>query len=450
MNTANFSSELVSYLVLVPAALLCFLPMRNKLRYGSTFSVVAMISVLIIIIASGAAIESSVELPTNTLFLPIVGFCFILYCALVTTPIYKSAGIFMFVTTLLGFVTNISYGLFNEVKSSVDALGTSTQSATLQLTMIVFICLLFAYPLYNAGSWLVDNLEVRSVWRTTVLISGLFLVFNLLVFPRQDSILDIDEVSAFYWSAVIIMFILYLLLMVMFYYIVKGMLDMTKMDERRRLLEMEESQFIKQQAYMKDSQEARHDFKHAIRTLNELCKEGDFEAVSDFIERYSDSLPENDITRYSDNNAVNATMNYYADAAARSNIRIDWIASIPDNIPLTDIELCSLIGNILENAILACQEIPEEERWIQLTAQAPTGSQFLIVATNSFNGKVRKRRGKYLSTRRNSTGIGLTSITRTAERYGGSAEFSHNGKEFYTNVIIPLDQELTEELPDIK
>ena len=44
--------------------------------------------------------------------------------------------------------------------------------------------------------------------------------------------------------------------------------------------------------------------------------------------------------------------------------------------------------------------------------------------------------GDYMSTRINGHGIGLKSITSTAAKYGGSARFSHEGNEFYTDVIL--------------
>ena len=35
-------------------------------------------------------------------------------------------------------------------------------------------------------------------------------------------------------------------------------------------------------------------------------------------------------------------------------------------------------------------------------------------------------------------GIGLLSIASTAEKYGGTAEFSHEGNQFYTDIMIPM------------
>ena len=100
-----------------------------------------------------------------------------------------------------------------------------------------------------------------------------------------------------------------------------------------------------------------------------------------------------------------------------------------------------MIGNILENAIAACRSLDEGKRWIQFTLITQHHSQLCVVATNSFDGRVRKKNNRYLSTSHSGRGIGLLSITSTAEKYGGTAEFSHEGGEFYTDIMIPISND---------
>ena len=66
------------------------------------------------------------------------------------------------------------------------------------------------------------------------------------------------------------------------------------------------------------------------------------------------------------------------------------------------------------------------------------GGQLYLVAVNSFSGVVRQKNGKYYSTKRKQAGVGLSSVAATAESYGGVAQFSHEGKQFFSNVAIPL------------
>ena len=95
-----------------------------------------------------------------------------------------------------------------------------------------------------------------------------------------------------------------------------------------------------------------------------------------------------------------------------------------------------MTGNILENAVTACQTAQEKE--IQLTILTEDHTQLYIVAVNTFNGTIRKKDGEYISLRHSRDGIGLSSIASTAESYGGIAQFSHEGTRFFSNVAIPL------------
>ena len=133
---------------------------------------------------------------------------------------------------------------------------------------------------------------------------------------------------------------------------------------------------------------------------------------------------------------MNALLNYYMHIAALNQIDLSLRISLPDALPVSDVDLCNMIGNILENAVVACQRA--EERFIQLTMLTEDGAQLYIVSVNSFNGVVRQAGGRYLSTSRSGEGIGLSSIASTAESYGGVAQFSHEDNRFYCSIAIPL------------
>ena len=430
--------NLLSYGIVLPAAILCFFPMRNQLRFGYTFSLVGMISALIVMIISVSILDAKGLLGYNALMIPMLLVCFVIFYFMVKAPMAKAFSVFLTVAALASFISNIAngYDAMLHPTSSIDAF--SLEAAEFQIAISTAAAIALAPPFYKYVSWLIDNVDISNVWYYSGLCSLIFLVFNLYLYPHDYSLMQNRDVFRSFWVSLISMFLLFLLLLVLFYYILKGIYDRLSVDEKNRLLQMEESQFQKQQIYMNETQAARHDFKHAIRTLTELFDAKDYDAAAEFLSGYAATIPQNDIIKFSNNNAVNAMMNYYAQTAEQSKIKIDWFAVIPERLPLSDMELCSMIGNILENAIFACADVPEEDRFIQFSAEAPNDSQFLIVATNSFSGKVRRRRGAYISTRSSSGGIGLRSITRTAESYGGSVDFSHEGKEFYTNVIIPI------------
>lgn len=61
-----------------------------------------------------------------------------------------------------------------------------------------------------------------------------------------------------------------------------------------------------------------------------------------------------------------------------------------------------------------------------------------IVSTNSFDGKVRKGKGGYCSTKHGGTSIGLASISAVSEKYGDSVKASNSDTEFFVDVALKI------------
>ena len=85
--------------------------------------------------------------------------------------------------------------------------------------------------------------------------------------------------------------------------------------------------------------------------------------------------------------AVNALLNYCAHLTAREQIDLRMQVRLPETLPVTDVDLCSMLGNILSNAVTACQKA--EDKYVRITVLAEDASQLCIVAVNSFHGTVR-------------------------------------------------------------
>ncbi len=111
--------------------------------------------------------------------------------------------------------------------------------------------------------------------------------------------------------------------------------------------------------------------------------------------------------------------------------RLDFIHSL---------DLCSIFGNAMDNAIEAAAELPDSGlRGIQVKIGVSDQLAFLCFR-NYFDG-ILKRSGSQLLTRKNDTashGYGIKNIRRLAEKYGGTAAFEVNGKKFTLNVMVPL------------
>ena len=104
---------------------------------------------------------------------------------------------------------------------------------------------------------------------------------------------------------------------------------------------------------------------------------------------------------------------------------------------MKDEDLSSLIGNIVDNAIEACNKMPKiSERFINLDISEEKNT--LIIAMENPRLADLNKENQYANPQKLLHGYGLKSVTQTAKKYGGKVECRPNGALFFTEIIIPL------------
>ena len=436
MKLYDFTKAFLSNLPTLPAAILCLAPMKNQLRYKKSRVLIIMTILMMVLLSAVSFLEVHFSLEYNAIEFPMLLLFFIAYHKMLNTHLTQSLSVFILVAALMAFMTNISIYYDAFLHPDSDLAHFSMEACIFQLVICTVLTLALYYPFSKHGSYLIDNLNQYNIWNVVILISGIFLIYNLTIVVHFYSTLHTNQVFRSYIKMLLLMFLLLLLLNVIFYYIVNSLLEKAKTDEKNHILEMQEKSYLSQQNYIAESSKARHDFRHTLRILQGLSEQKDYPAIDNFIKSYIDKLPQRDTVDYCRDHAVNALLNYYFHMAEEHQIQIDEHINIPEHLYIESLDLCSILGNILENAITACIELPEAERFIHLAVSEEQGVELYIAASNSFNGKIRHSRNRYLSTHKGGTGIGLISIITTAEKYQGSATFYHEDNIFYSNVMM--------------
>ncbi len=430
-----------SYFFVPPAAILCYAPMKRKLRYSRKKIVLSGALLIGITTTICALLEYHFFTYSNVnlLFFPYCLLLYIVYHKTLRVKVSQSFMIFSLATLWYCYANNFSLLLDisileypNGFPVNDNIIGILTQNG-----MSILIAALVYYPLRKYGSELIETCDDSRVWYTGTAVSVIFILICLFLVPINYDTLYIDNLFRTYALIHTALFVLHLLMCVIFYFIISGLNHTYQAEERNKFYEMRESQYLKQQRYIDENIRVRHDFKHTIRTLKELADREDYGAVKAYIDQYFGSMPKNDMIAFCKNHAANAVLNYYHQLAQKAGIDLNWKIDLPEDVPIKSVDLCNIIGNILDNAITACQELPVEQRWIQFTIESHHNANLYFVGTNSFSGKVKLRNDRYLSTHHDGNGIGLASIESIAESYGGTALFEHKDKEFYSNVVLP-------------
>jgi len=179
----------------------------------------------------------------------------------------------------------------------------------------------------------------------------------------------------------------------------------------------------------------RHDLRHQLAVLRSLS--GQEEKLNAYIDTLTAKIPSGDV-KLCENYAVNAVAAYYHATAEQAGVDISISLTVPEELDgEMESDLCVVVGNLLENAVEACNRIDGGNRFICMNSQLIHGTLALAV-DNSFTGKLQKRNGALLSSKRQGEGTGTSSIKAVAGKYGGDARFEDKDGVFQASVYMQI------------
>lgn len=180
----------------------------------------------------------------------------------------------------------------------------------------------------------------------------------------------------------------------------------------------------------------RHDYHSHLQSLKaKLSKQQVQEAVA-YIGELDQSLRDIHLMVESGNVNVDAVLNSKLSLAAEQGIDVNLKVSIPPVLPLSDVDCCVLLGNLIDNAIEACEKVTDR-KYVRLYLGVYK-KQFYISITNATCELVRKFDEEYITTKRGNHGHGLKRINMVVEKYGGFVNRKNEPGVFVCEIMIPM------------
>lgn len=214
--------------------------------------------------------------------------------------------------------------------------------------------------------------------------------------------------------------------------------SLTFAEEQRQMerqLAMQKAHFEQISEKIEESRRQRHDFRQHLRTIASMA--GDPQAQLDYIGRITALAEATRPETYCHDPAVDALLYYYVSSARREHIDIHVRVELPEDITLPGVQFCTILGNLLENALEACQRLPETaERRIDLRLKWQFRRLYLVLE-NTCDGQFLRRGHTFLSRKHEGNGIGTASVRELTRRLGGTVEFEPKGNQFRVVLILP-------------
>ena len=203
--------------------------------------------------------------------------------------------------------------------------------------------------------------------------------------------------------------------------------------ERNLILQTQRSQEMER--YIQNTDKLRHDWKHQIIMLHGLVKKQDYHTLENYLDQYMGENFEIEHTAYCGINSINSLLWFYKNTAAIYDIDFEAGLDLPDLIKIDEDQLCSIIGNLLENAADACKEMGHQHRFITIKVKHVVNTLTIIVE-NSYENEILRDGQDFVSTKHQGKSIGIEAVTETVNQNGGNYRFKYGDGVFQACIML--------------
>ena len=185
----------------------------------------------------------------------------------------------------------------------------------------------------------------------------------------------------------------------------------------------------------------RHDYHNHMQSIKAMLSMGKKQELSEYLDNLEKDLDSIDIAIRTGNVGLDAILSSKVSIARKNFIDVNCTAKVPENLKISDVHLCAIVGNLMDNAIEACEKMkkdtPDASRFIRVYIGL-FKSQLYISVTNSTKESKRRRVSELVTSKLGEHGFGLRRIDKIAEKYDGYVNRKNEPGIFATEVMLPL------------
>lgn len=181
----------------------------------------------------------------------------------------------------------------------------------------------------------------------------------------------------------------------------------------------------------------RHDYHNHIQTIKAYLAMDQVKETFAYLEHLEEDLDSIDIAIQTGNVALDAILSSKVSIASKREIDVNYTARVPDRLQVSDVHLCAIIGNLLDNAVEACESVEAGKRFIRVYIGI-FKKQLYISVSNSTSFSKRRSLSEFATTKQGEHGLGLGRVDRIVDSYNGFLNRKNEPGIFATEIMLPL------------
>ena len=177
-----------------------------------------------------------------------------------------------------------------------------------------------------------------------------------------------------------------------------------------------------------------HDLKHQIAAIRTRAEKESFDK---YLDRLEDSIIEYGTVVECGNEAINVVLTEKNILCSTCGVKFSYIIDGSLFGFMSEMEIYSLFGNALDNALENCAKVTEPEKRVISLKAAARGEMVILHVENAYQAKLTMVDGMPQTTKRGTGhGFGLRSIQNIAEKYDGIVSVNAQDQLFKLTVVL--------------
>lgn len=193
-----------------------------------------------------------------------------------------------------------------------------------------------------------------------------------------------------------------------------------------------------QQRYQ-NSMRTIHDAKRHVRALESLIQSDHLAEAQQYKESLFQKLNELQPSIQCDNPLLSAILNHVFLKAEQRHITLKMDLQGEEQLSmLAGVDLTTIVSNLLDNAVDAVSELPEEQRYIHFAVAFQMG-EIMIHVENPTKNDLKREGNTIVSTKEGHLGLGLKNVEMVVKKYKGDFKIYVKDGNFVVAITIPTE-----------
>lgn len=196
--------------------------------------------------------------------------------------------------------------------------------------------------------------------------------------------------------------------------------------------------YEKMETNAKEVRRISHDMKSRLTVLSGYAENGDINSIIKYLGQIKEEVAHFTPLMYTGFPGIDSIIAEKMDIIEKSGIIFEKRLKFSKSLEIDEMEVCIILGNLLDNALEACEKSEEKKRNIFLKMESDEKS-LSIYMENTMNKKNIQVKGKLIETTKEDKinhGFGMLTIRKIVQKYKGVYEWEMEEEKFIVDIIL--------------